>query len=67
VERERYGRAATARAVAASESLIDDLATARAALAADATAAERARAIFTPHSLLDGMRGLLGGRPAAGA
>lgn len=67
VERERYGRAATDRAVAASESLIDDLATARAALAADATAAERARAIFTPHSLLDGMRGLLGGRPAAGA
>lgn len=68
VERERYGRAATTpRADAASESLIDDLATARAALAADATGADRARAIFMPHSLLDGMRGMLGGRPATGA
>ncbi|MEV1130130.1 DUF3488 and transglutaminase-like domain-containing protein [Agromyces sp. NPDC049794] len=67
VERERYGRVDGPRADATSDSLIVDLAAARSALTADATGVERARAIFLPHSLLDGLRGMLGVRPTAGA
>ncbi|WP_136709432.1 DUF3488 and transglutaminase-like domain-containing protein [Agromyces sp. H66] len=68
VERERYGPdGAGTPSAAASASLVDDLATARAALLADAVGAERARAILMPPSLVDGVRRVLGGRIARGA
>jgi hypothetical protein len=68
VERERYGPGDAAPAPEASvETLVDDLETARAALLEDAGGAERARAVLLPHSLFDGVRRVLGDRPAPGA
>ncbi len=63
VERERYGPAGSK----AGPGIAEDLAVARAALLADARAAERARAVLMPRSLFDRARKALGDRPAAGA
>ncbi|MGW9184909.1 transglutaminase family protein [Agromyces sp. NPDC055661] len=63
VERERYGPVGRA----AGPGIAEDLVTARTALLADATAGERARAVFVPRSLFERARRLLGDRVAPGA
>lgn len=63
VERERYGPAARA----PGPGIADDVVTTRAALLADASAVERARAVLVPRSLFDRARRLLGDRLAPGA
>ena len=68
VERERYGPVDGVPGGGASvAALVDDLDTARAALFEGAGGAERARAILLPHSLIDGVRRVLGDRLAPGA
>jgi hypothetical protein len=67
VERERYGPVDAPAPDTSVATLVDDLETARAALLEDARGAERVRAILLPHSLLDGVRRLLGDRLAPGA
>ena len=63
VERERYGPVGRR----PGPGIAEDLVTARAALLADATAGERARALFVPRSLFERARRLLGDRVAPGA
>ena len=63
VERERYGPAVGV----AGPGLADALVSVRGTLLADASAADRARAILVPLSLFDRVRRVLGDRPAAGA
>jgi hypothetical protein len=73
VERERYGPdrpvddADDGDREASARRLVDALDAARAALHADAPAAERARATFLPRSLLPSGRSAIGRRPASGA
>ena len=63
VERERYGPVGRE----AAPGIAEDLVTARTALLADATAGERARAVFVPRSLFERARRMLGDRLAPGA